>query len=243
MGTPLYNPVRSTVKQRNKIALGTKKLDWEEFKRTHPRPDGIPADGITRGKEIVALVGLAHRYAQAPNARFLEMWTHFGHTAVALAKTCPWAHVYTFDTAEELGVWPLPGNTEDEVLPMRDVGSAILGAAPEVRDRITFAARPPAQLHVAARSSGPHDLVFIDGNHSWRGVVEDTKCASDCAKKGTLLVWDDYWDSCPEAACFIDILSRRIEGAITHVEKTRLCYLVLDKTWKIRTLKEALVGL
>jgi hypothetical protein len=219
---------------------------WNDFAKLYPIPP-IPPPAMrpayTGGNDLAVVLALAQK--RRPE-KVLEMYTALGHTAAALAWTLPEATVYAYDTTQELGVWPYPGNggkpTGAEVPTADEVGRAIKALPPEVRERVHLGVHGPDDLHREIRAQGPYDFVFIDGNHSWRGVAEDTRVALDVVDEQAVLVWDDYWTPCYEVMRFIDVLNWRTADSIILVENTRVCYCWLTKA-KYRMLKRAIADL
>jgi hypothetical protein len=188
-----------------------------------PKIEGVGGN-FMRGENLSVLLTLAESIPH-PKKRVLEMCCNLGATAVALASISSAPEVYAFDACLELGVFPL--ESSNEVISRQDVGSVIARAQPSIRERITFEAAGAPDLKLLYRKFAPYDLVHIDGNHSFRGVAEDTKLAVECVIECGLLVWDDYWDCCPGVVSYINDLNGRIGGRIIHVEGTRVCFMEL----------------
>lgn len=210
-----------------------------------PKVDGVGGNFLN-GENLSVLLTLAEHtdgcrecpsFATRPKKRILEMYCNLGSTAVALASIPSAPEVYAFDVCKESGVFPL--DRSDEVVSKRDAGSAIERVAPEVRKRITFETAAPGDLKSLYREFSLYDLVFIDGNHTWRGVAEDTKLAIQFVADCGVIVWDDYWDACPEVVSYIDVLNRRIGDRVAWVEETRMCYIRLTAQEKAILKREA----
>lgn len=201
-------------------------VEWYTFFKRMEAVGQIPPSNegkYTRGRELLFVQYMARPY----NGRALaEIGTNKGYTAVALAKTCPDSMVYTFDICRELvGDTASPCDGEIEV--RENVGVAIAGEEPSVRDRIHSIVSHPAFLRGEIVKFKPYGLVFIDGDHTWRSVVEDTKVALDSIEEGGTLVWDDFsWNL--EIQSAINIVNMRCGDVITHVRGTRMCYVKLD---------------
>lgn len=47
----------------------------------------------------------------------------------------------------------------------------------------------------------PIDLLFIDGNHSYDGVISDSRIWTPSVKKGGVVVWHDYYNKLLDTGC------------------------------------------
>jgi len=117
--------------------------------------------------------------AAAVDARqIFEFGTYRGQTTTGLAATCPSARIYTLN---------LPIEADPRYAPY--IGMFI-GRSPH-RERIT-------QIFADSRSfdTTPYlqsmDYIFIDGDHSYEGVKNDTEKAIQMLKPGGVIVWHDY---------------------------------------------------
>lgn len=93
------------------------------------------------------------------------------------------------------------------------------------------------RLKLIVRDNGSHDMTeddlpeidvaFIDGDHSRRGVEQDTKLARAKVRKGGLIIWHDYHDmGCVDVR---DVLHDFVKDGydIKHVDGTWLAYEVV----------------
>lgn len=68
------------------------------------------------------------------------------------------------------------------------------------------------------------DAAFIDGDHSWRGVLHDTLLAAQRVRPGGIVVWHDYHDlGTVDARDVLEILAADGHD-IRHVEGTWLAF-------------------
>lgn len=110
--------------------------------------------------------------------RIFEFGTYRGQTTCGLASVCKDAQVYTLN---------LPLEADPRYAPY--IGMYI-ARSPD-RDRIN-------QIFCDARTfdTTPYwesmDYIFIDGDHSYAGVKNDTEKALQMLKPGGLIVWHDY---------------------------------------------------
>jgi hypothetical protein len=63
-------------------------------------------------------------------------------------------------------------------------------------------------IDVVKSTVGKVDILFIDGDHSYNGVLNDFKNYSDMVKNGGYIVFDDYMDN---------IYSPEVKGAVDYI--------------------------
>lgn len=117
--------------------------------------------------------------ASAANAKkIFEFGTYRGQTTCGLAAVCKDAKIYTLNLSPE-----------DDPRYAPYIGMYI-ARSPD-RDRIT-------QIYCDSRTfdTTPYresmDYIFIDGDHSFKGVKNDTEKALELLKPGGIIVWHDY---------------------------------------------------
>lgn len=64
------------------------------------------------------------------------------------------------------------------------------------------------------------DLIFIDGNHSFEGVANDTKKAFEMLAPRGVIVWDDYEPKNPDVVKFFSEFTQKCP--VFHIKKTCL---------------------
>lgn len=167
------------------------------------RPVALNVRGLaTQRHEVQWLVWKA---AQVPG-NILEIGTHQGATARALAMAFPNRLVYTVDNPDAR----LAPEQQHEVLRKEQIGHLARGL-PNVR-----LLTPP----VTYDNIG---LVFIDGDHRYDAVKADTEQA---LKHARCVVWHDVIeDSAPWLGVYRYLLDSRLP--VTRVEGTMLAYIDL----------------
>lgn len=201
---------------------------WASFLATYgpEMPYGGPCH-YTNGGNLQVLMCLA-RWRAAP--RVAELYTAFGHTAVALASAAPASAVLAFDTCLEMGGWDPRSPFHGEVLPRERVGESIASAADDVRRRVELVVGNARGLAAEVLRRGPYGLVFVDGDHTWPAVLSDTMLALLSLESiQGVVVWDDYWPACPEVQAALDAINRRAGDAIRLVDGTRVAYALVDQ--------------
>lgn len=120
----------------------------------------------------------------------LEIGTYAGRSAVAMALALA-------DAENDHGVISLD----------TDEGAVGLGARSarsyDVADRISFVCAPALRFLRACRCLRPR-LIFVDGDHSARGVAADLAAIEPVVSAGTLLLFHDYFpdDEIPDSRGF-----------------------------------------
>jgi len=145
--------------------------------------------------------------ASASNAKkIFEFGTYRGQTTCGLAAVCQDAQVYSLN---------LPPEADPRYAPY--IGMYIKDS-PD-RDRInqifsdsrTFDTQPYRQLM---------DYIFIDADHSYEGVKNDTEKALQLLKPGGVIVWHDYAAKSPGVLDYIAEFSQ--QRPLFHLRKTCL---------------------
>lgn len=125
--------------------------------------------------DMVYVCGMA---GAAGAKRIFEFGTYRGQTTCGLASVCSDAQVYTLN---------LPPEADPRYAPF--IGMYI-GKSPD-RDRITQIFCDSTTFDTMPYR-GAMDYIFIDGDHSYEGVKNDTEKALELLKPGGVIVWHDY---------------------------------------------------
>lgn len=149
--------------------------------------------------------------ASAANAkRIFEFGTYRGQTTCGLAAVCKDAQIYTLN---------LPPDDDPRYAPF--IGMYI-ARSPD-RDRIT-------QIFSDSRTfdTTPYresmDYIFIDGDHSYEGVKNDTEKALQLLKPGGIIVWHDYAAKSPGVLEYLAEFSQ--DRPLFRIRKTCLAVYV-----------------
>lgn len=203
---------------------------WHAFIRDYPAQlDSLRVvnrdAAYTNGHNLDAI----GRLAIASRARkAVEIGTAWGHTAVALARVLPEAEVVTLGiTREQVAD---RNSINREILAELDQGSYIRRQPDEIRSRITAVTLTPEPRDSLANRvvMAPFQFAYIDGEHSWQCVAEDTKAILAQIDDGGIIVWDDY-GTAKEVQRYIDTLNGRTVGRITAIQKTRIAFVKLEE--------------
>jgi predicted O-methyltransferase YrrM len=156
--------------------------------------------------------------------RVLEIGVRFGSTAHLLLRECPWIEEYW-------GVDCPPSHEMGNAIQQRENPGDEAGALVDDA-RFKLHVLPRGSLDLDRRTCGRFDLIFIDGDHSLRGVWHDTQLAREIVAPAGAILWNDYYSgdevNSPErAACatreVVTFMNRRECGHILRVEGTCLC--------------------
>lgn len=161
-----------------------------------------PESGHPNHAEMLYVVAVArHRGAR----RIFEFGTFMGRTTFHLAAALPDAHVWTLDLPRERNPWAFAPH----------VGS-YFGDTPE-RARIT-SVREDAFSFEPGTLAGTMDFVWIDADHSYDGVKNDTEKAFRLLAPGGAVLWHDFSADSPGLAAFIAEFTRT--RPLFHIART-----------------------
>lgn len=186
----------------------------------------------TRGRHLEVVLRLAKSRDGAPIA---EVGTALGDTTVKLAQTCPSSEVFTYDIYREAVVKPSP--FFNEVPAKHEGGIRILEQAAPVRSRIHQVQEKPDIVRVKILENGPYGMAYIDGEHTWRAVIEDTRVVLRSMSVNGIVAWDDFQQEIPEVMAAINVINIRCGDIITNVHNTRVCFIVLAEGIRERMLE------
>lgn len=156
----------------SKQSIGMQPIDWTGLPRRFINPD-----------ELECLIALLR--AVNPHT-VVEFGVNEGRTAKALMNNLPSIKCYVgvdvpfgYVTAKEVQRKEVPQRAGHMVLsdPRFSVLLPARGSASLMPDDLPWA-----------------DAVFIDGDHSYRGVMHDTMLAKAILNPGGIIVWHDYHD-------------------------------------------------
>ena len=133
--------------------------------------------------------------AKALNARrIFEIGTYRGQTTCALAQVCPEAEVFTLN---------LPPEADPRYAPF--LGWYIRKSP--FRDRIHQLFSNSFSFDTTPYRKSM-DLVFIDGDHSYDAVKNDTQKALELLRPGGILLWHDFAGKCPGVVRWVEEFSQ-----------------------------------
>lgn len=158
--------------QRAELNLPLPVIDW------HKRPRRFMNPG-----ELETLIALV----RSVNAKgVLEFGINTGRTAQAILEYCPTVEVY-----EGVDV-PMGYVTEKTV--QRNEVPQVPGELVKDDPRVRLIIRPTGSHELVPQDLAACDAVFIDGDHSRKGVMNDTALALEMVRPGGIIMWHDYHD-------------------------------------------------
>ncbi len=158
--------------------------------------------GHANHAEMLYVVGAAaYRNAR----RIFEFGTFMGRTTYHLAATTVDAHVWTLDLPRDANPWPFAGH----------VGSYFFDT-PEAA-RIT-SLREDSTSFDPAPFRGSMDFVWVDADHSYSGVKNDTAKALQLLAPGGTIMWHDFSADSPG---LVEFFAEFTQGQpLFHLAKT-----------------------
>jgi spermidine synthase len=135
--------------------------------------------------ELEVLVALI---AGAGARRVVEFGANDGRTAKAVLDNVATIERYT-------GV-DVPAHHVPTLAWQRREVPKVAGALAAADPRFELIVRPRGSFDLTAAdfSGRTVDAVFVDGDHGWRGVLNDTLLAGNIVRQGGLIIWHDYHD-------------------------------------------------
>ena len=153
---------------------------------------------------------LAYLAAQVPyNGVIVEIGSHRGRSAAYMAAANRNALIYCID------IWDNPGQerfvSTDEDMEAFDQFLTELG----LRNNV-IALRGESEMFARAWNT-KIDLLFIDGNHSYKGVSGDFESWYPHVKNGGVIAFHDYHRNWPGVITFVnDTASKKLEKLGLH---------------------------
>lgn len=182
--------------------LGVRPIEWGALPKRFMNPGELEV--------LVALVRSVKARA------VLEIGVNEGRTAAAILTNCETVESYQ-------GIDVPPGYKFGCAVQAKEVpvqpGRYALGDR-----RFELLLREHGSFDLTSCDLNACDVVFIDGDHSRRAVLNDTELALKVLRRGGLIVWHDYHDL--GTVDVRDVLHQLAdEGApLLHVENTWLVY-------------------
>ncbi|MFQ5507552.1 MAG: glycosyltransferase, partial [Planctomycetota bacterium] len=114
---------------------------------------------------------------------FLEVGTHLGHTSRAIAERFPELNIVTVDPGDKVPAARRPALQVDEYLAQERIGEVVAGFANVQVIKEEFANLEWSQ---------GFDMVFLDGDHSYDQVLQDSRMALEILNDPGILIWHDF---------------------------------------------------
>lgn len=156
-----------------------------QLKTEKIKPARISWEGLTKRfmnpGELETLVALV---ASVKPEVVIEFGVNEGRTAKSLLREIPSIRSY-------IGVDVLPGYVTAKAVQRKEVPLRA-GHMVEHDPRVTLHVTKRGSFDLSPKDLPEADVVFIDGDHSRAGVVQDTTLARCTVRKGGLIIWHDY---------------------------------------------------
>lgn len=117
--------------------------------------------------------------------RVVEMGVHTGGTAAQLLRLVP-------SIQEYIGI-DVPANYVTPLEVQRGEVPTAPGFMVVGNPKFRMIIRERGSYDVSPTELGTVDAMFIDGDHSYSGVSNDTELAVQCVRAGGVIIWHDYY--------------------------------------------------
>ncbi|WP_199621689.1 class I SAM-dependent methyltransferase [Paenibacillus alkalitolerans] len=117
----------------------------------------------------------------------IEIGIQRGETAKCILENSPWIEKY-------IGIDLLPGARTSLPFQQGEI-PAIAGEYVKNDPRVELILKPNGSRDLSPEDLPAADLILIDGDHSYEGVLFDTLLARIIIRKGGIICWHDYGNS------------------------------------------------
>ena len=148
----------------------------------------------------------------------VEIGVQWGWLAKVLLHESPWIERY-------IGV---------DILPESDPALVVQRIEVPRTDSAGGQAKGDLRFELMLQPHGSHDLsadilpqvdfVFVDGDHSYDGVLQDSRLALDLVRPGGVIAWHDYGNGSVQATRAIDEWNKIRENRLLRVQDTMVCF-------------------
>lgn len=192
-------------------------ISIEEFENKYGNiesPVSVPVNRSMITDNELRVMKTMWNYKKPINA--MEIGIRKGFTAQFLIDNSPWLNKY-------IGV-DVPNNFHTTLEEQRHEVEAEKAVYIKDTDLLDLKILPKGSFDLGADDLPRLDFVFIDGDHSTNGVINDSLLAIKSLNQLGIIFWHDYQNlkSVSEAICF---LKYKFSWNIKHIKGTYLCYL------------------
>jgi len=147
----------------------------------------------------------------------IEIGIQRGATARCILDNSPWIKTYIGIDITPNSTTPLPVQ-QAEIPP-------VAGELVRADSRVKLMVTPNGTRDIRPSDLPKADLIFIDGDHSYDGVLLDTALARQSAKPGAIICWHDFGNRyVPSVSAAINAMNAAENDRIFLVEGGTLCF-------------------
>lgn len=166
---------------------------------------------------------IIYRTARSIKPRtILEIGTYYGYLTLGLFVNAIYADVYTIDIYKEMKI-KVPFYQKLEVLPKSKVGWAFRNKIPGIHQILGDSRNVNTYPILKGKTV---DFAFIDGNHSFEAVLQDTRNVLKFVRKNSIIFWHDF-DDMTEVKMALNNLIYTDRLKIFYIDKTLLAFSIL----------------
>jgi predicted O-methyltransferase YrrM len=152
----------------------------------------------------------------------LEIGTFYGWFTLGLFLNDVYADVYTIDIYKEMRK-KVPSCQKRQVLAKNKIGQAFKNKIPFIHQILGDSRNLDTYSILKGKTV---DFAFIDGNHSFKAVLRDTRNVLRFARKNSIIFWHDFNNETGVDKALNEILCKdKLE--IFHIDKTWLAFSIL----------------
>lgn len=166
------------------------------------------------GSDMESLIALSRTFRPET---VIEIGIQAGATAKCILNNSPWIKKY-------IGIDVTPNHQTTLAVQQNEVPK-VPGILAKSDHRVELIVRPNGSRDLSPADLPTADLIFIDGDHSYAGVMFDTQLARQVIRKGGIICWHDYGSHLvPEVTTAIDHLNITEGNHICLIEGGLLCF-------------------
>jgi len=165
--------------------------------------------------EVRCVNGILRPYARRDNGRpvrLFEIGTHAGRSLIVFDSIIFNMQIHSLDVYKDVCLQSVV-----DLLPHEEVGKV-------ARDHgVNYTQHWVNSGNFDLNKLGHFDIIYIDGDHSFKAVMADTQVVKKVLEEGGTIIWHD--SDHPETLRAIKELDQWLfNGEIIYVEGTSLCY-------------------
>lgn len=194
-------------------------LEWKCFKEKYGEINvsDFHLNNMISKRDLAVILTLWNRIK--PEVA-IEFGINRGNTAKELLKHSPWLIKYVGIDVDFKFKTTL---IEQQKEVIEDVGSEVKGD-----ERVEIMILPDGSQVLHSQDLPRADFIFIDGDHSLKGILNDSLLAKSIIKPGGIICWHDY-RVVADVTQVLTFLHIKKGWCIRHVEDSFVCFELIDK--------------